>query len=354
MPVTTNPPPIPGEVIDPPPKEAPRKVKQIDAQDGAVSTAVGVGFRAFTRFSQSQASLLAAGTAFFLFLAMFSIIALVYGVVTSLGAEQVASYLTEAIGSAFPGLLGENGIDPDDLRRVGQATSLVGLVGLLYAGTNAVMAAIRSIHRIYGAPQDSRNFFHARLRAVLWLAVLGVLILLSFVMSSFTSDLTDRALDALDVAWQGPSALVTVTTVVLTLLVNFLVVYLVLGNFGGIRPARAARVVGAGSGAVVIEVLKTLMTLIVDVTIERPQFGAVAAPIGVLFVLYLLSTALYAAAALTGGVADRQTPLEVLQESDVEQSQAAVTHAARQLGATRDVGVTREQRDATSRDRGSD
>ena len=65
-----------------------------------VATTVGVGYRAFNRFSHAKASLLAAGTTYHLFLAMFAIIAFGYGVAATIGSEEVSQYLTE--GSARP------------------------------------------------------------------------------------------------------------------------------------------------------------------------------------------------------------------------------------------------------------
>jgi uncharacterized BrkB/YihY/UPF0761 family membrane protein len=328
MSISTTPLPIPGEVIDPPPKVAPGAVKKLEARDDVLGTGVGVGFRAFNRFSHSKATLLAAGTTYYLFLAMFSVIAFAYGLTAALGAEQLASYVTEAVSEAFPGLLGEDGIDPAQLRTVGQATSIVGALGLLYGGTGAVLAASRSVHSIYGAVKDSRNVVVARLRALGWLLALAPLILLSFVASTFTSNLADQALNALGVDWQGPGLLLSIGSVALTLAVNFLVVYLIIGHLGGIRPPRRARLVGAGVGAVVIEILKTVMALLVDFTIDKPQYGALAAPIGVLFVLYLQSVALYAAASLTAGIAERDVPLDVLEATDTVQAQAAIEEAA--------------------------
>ncbi len=319
--------PVPGEVIDPAPKDTPSAVERLESREGALGTGVGVGFRAYTRFSQSKATLLAAGTTYYLFLAMFSIIAFAYGLTTALGAERVAAYVTEAVSEAFPGLLGDDGIDPAQLRAVGQTTSIIGAVGLLYGGTGAVIAASRSIHSVYGAGKDPRSFVLARVRALGWLLALAPLILLSYVASTFVANLNDRLLDAVGIEWRGPGILVNVVAVALTLGANFLVVYLLLGQLGGIRPSRHARLAGAGVGAVAIEVLKTAMTLLVAFTVDKPQYGAFAAPIGVLFVLYLQTTALYAAASLTAGVAERDVPLDVLRPVDVDEAQDAVARA---------------------------
>ncbi len=330
--------PIPGEVIDPPPKETPEAVERLESREDALGAGVGVGFRAFNRFGHSKATLLAAGTTYYLFLAMFSVIAFAYGITTALGAEQVAAYVTEAVAEAFPGLLGDGGIDPTQLRAVGQTTSIIGAVGLLYGGTGTVVAASRSIHSIYGAPKDPRSFVLARLRALGWLLVLAPLILLSYVASTFVANLNDRVLDALGIDWRGPGIVVNVVALVLTLGANLLVVYLLLGHLGGIRPSRRARLLGAGAGAVAIEVLKTAMTLLVAFTVDKPQYGAFAAPIGVLFVLYLQTTALYASAALAAGAAERDVPLEVLRAADAEAAQAVVEEAAR---AAQDTGGER-------------
>jgi membrane protein len=327
--MSTTPIPIPGEPIDPPPKQTPEAVERLESREGAVGTGVGVGFRAYNRFAQSKATLLAAGTTYYLFLAMFSIIAFAYGLTTALGADQVAAYVTEAVAEAFPGLLGDDGIDPGQLRAVGQATSIIGAIGLLYGGTGTVVAASGSIHSIYAAPKDPRSFVLARVRALGWLLALAPLILLSYVASTFVANFNDRVLDALGIDWRGPGIVVNVVALALTLGANALVVYLLLGHLGGIRPSRRARLVGAGVGAVALEVLKTGMTLLVAFTVDKPQYGAFAAPIGVLFVLYLQTTALYGAAALTAGVAERDVPLEVLQAADVDEAQAAVERATR-------------------------
>ncbi|MEZ5184949.1 MAG: YhjD/YihY/BrkB family envelope integrity protein [Candidatus Nanopelagicales bacterium] len=322
MSISTTPLPVPGDVIDPPAKPAPEKVKDLDARDDVVGTTVGVGFRSFTRFSDSKATLLAAGTTYYLFLAMFSIIAFAYGLTAALGAERMADAVTEAVSEAFPGLLGDSGIDADQLRAVGQTTSLIGAIGLLYGGTGAVLATVRSVHLIFGAAKDPRNVVVARLRALAWLLVLGLLIMLSFIASTLATSLSTRVFDALGVDWSGPNVLLTVGSLALTLAINFLVVYLVVGHLGGIRPPRHARVIGAAVGAVVIEILKSLMALLVELTIDKPQYGALAAPIGILFVLYLQCVTLYAAASLTAGIAERDVPLEVLEASDTQEARA--------------------------------
>lgn len=328
MTINTAPPPIPGRVIDPEPKSAPDKVHELDRGDGAAATGVGVGYRTFVRFSHAKTPLLAAGTSYFLFFSLFSIVPLAYGLTTLLHADEATNYVTEALGDAFPGLLGDGAIDPDRLRSVGATTSLIGAIGLLYGGTGAVGAAIQSLHLIYGAPKDPRNIVLAKARALLWLLVIGFLILLSYVTTSLAFNVSDAALSALGVDWRGPGTALMIGSIVATLLINFLIVFLMLGHLGGIRPEPVARIVGAAVGSVLIELLKALMAFIIGFTIDKPEYGTFAAPIGVLLVLYLQSLAVYASAALAAGVADRDTPLEALEATDARTVQSAVAEEA--------------------------
>jgi membrane protein len=300
-------PPIPGELVDPPAKDLPERVRLMQARPDSVGKGVSLGVRTSDRFFHSRATLLAAGTTYYLFLALFSVLTLAYGLTAALGAEQLAAYVTEALSEAFPGLVGESGIDAEQLRSTAQVTSIVSAVGLLYGATGAVLAASRSLHAVYGAPKNTRNLVRVRLWALGWFVVLAPLVLLSFVGVSFSANLSDRLLGALGLQLGGPTLLLgVVAAAVLTMALNFLVMYLMLGQLGGIRPARAARLVGAAVGAVVIEVLKHVMALLVGFVIDRPQYGALAAPIGIMFVLYLQSSALYAVASLTAALADGQ------------------------------------------------
>jgi membrane protein len=299
--------PIPGELVDPPVKELPERVRLLQARDDAVGAGLTIGMRTTFRFTYSRATLLAAGTTYYLFLALFSILTLAYGVTAALGADRLSSYITEALSQAFPGLVGGGAvIDPDQLRSVAQTTTIVSLVGLLYGATGAVLAASRSVHAIYGAPNNPRNIVWLRVWAFGWFLVLAPLVLLSFVTTSLTASFSGRLMGALGLEWEGSTLVLTVTAAVLTMVLNFLVVYVVLGRLGGIRPARRPRLAGAAVGSVVIEVLKQAMALLVGLVITKPQYGALAAPIGIMFVLYLQSSALYGVASLTAALAEVQ------------------------------------------------
>ena len=243
---------------------------------------------------------------------MFSIIAFGYGLVAILGADLAASTLTDALESAFPGMVGDDGIDPQNLRAVGRATSVLGLLALVWAGGGAMAAASGSLHQIFGAPPDPRSFVKARARLLGWMVALLPLVAVSYAATTLVANYAGPVLDALGLESTLGRITLIVLTLALALTVDFVIVWLILGHLGGIRPERRARLTGALVGALLIEVLKYFMAVLVGFSVDKPEYGALAAPVGILLVLYLQCMATYGAAALTAGIADRDVPLEHL------------------------------------------
>jgi uncharacterized BrkB/YihY/UPF0761 family membrane protein len=306
-------PSIPGKRTDPPPKDLPELVDTIDER----SVVAGIAYRAFSRFAVAKATLLSAGTTYYLFLAMFALLAFTFGIAATFGTDGFTVYLTDALREALPGLIGEEGIDPAQLRAVGRSSSIVGLILLLYAGGGAMAAASGSMHLIYGAPPDPRNFLFERARLLGLLVLIAPLILVSFAIPNVVVSVTRNATSLVTSSTLSP-VLVNTGVLLVVLVIDFVILYLLLGVLGGIRPERPARVIGASVGAVVVGVLKYFMGFIVAWSISKPQYGSFAMPITVLFVLYLLTLSLYGSASLTAGIADRDVPLDELTPREAE------------------------------------
>lgn len=292
--------PIPGKALDPEPKQRAQQARRMDQRHQAA----GVGFRSFQRFTYSNGALLAAGTGYYLFIALFAVVAFAYGLVALLGADQLSQQLTSTLNEAFPGLVGSEGIDPEKMRSVGQTTSIVGLLVLLYSGSGAVTAAVNSMHTVYGAPPDARNFVLAKLRAFMWLLLLGPLILISFSAGTLVSAFSQPILEWLGMPPDASTVVLESGTAAVTLIMDFIIVLIMLSAFGGIRPRLRPRLVGAGAGAVAVGLLKFLAGSIVAWSLDKPQYGAMAIPITILLILYLLALTLYLSASLTAGLAE--------------------------------------------------
>lgn len=312
---------IPGTIIDPPPKDETKVLDFVDSKH----VAAGAVYRAIRRFSLTRATLLAGGTTYYLFLSLFALLAAAYGLIAVFGAERVADIVNDALESAFPGLTGSNGIDPDVLREAGQTTSLVGLLVLLYSGIGAMTAASSSLHMIYGAHPDPRNFVLAKLRLLGWLILLAPLALLSYIPSTLVTAFMDSVVDFFrittgDAAWR---VAFSVMAIILSTGINFLIVWLLLGHLGGIRPATRPRLIGAVLGAVGIEALKYVANLLIQWSLAKPQYGAFAAPITMMLVFYLQSIVVFGAASLTAGVALARRLPRANGDSDAEAAEGA-------------------------------
>lgn len=313
-------PKIPGEVLDPPPKVFDAAQQVLDEHHAAA----GVLFRAWHRFVFARTTLLTAGTTYYLFLSLISLVAFGYGMVALIGADQLSVWLTDALNSAFPGLVGEGGLSPEDLRSYGTTASIGGLLVMGLAGTSSINAANQSLHILYGAPKDPRNIALLRTRMLGQLLLLGPLILLSFIPSVLISTFSEPLLDTLGVETSVNPNLILVVTLCIALTLDYVVLWRLLSRYGGIRPPKRALRIGAGTGAFVIEAVKYSTAGIIAWSLDKPQYGAFAVPITVMLVLYLLSLTLYSSAALTAAVA--------LKESDELHEAAGLRSAAEAPG----------------------
>ena len=306
--VAAAPRPIVGPSADPPPRDVPRYAERLDR-----TVAGGIAYRAMKRYTYAHVGLLSSGTAYYLFLSLFSLLAVAYGVIAFVGADRLANVLTDALGDALPGLVGDNGIDPDQLRSTGTTAGIVGLAFLLYSGLGAVGGASSSMHLIFGAPPDPRSFVKAKARHLLVLLMIAPLVVVSFASASPTSNLIGPALEA--IGWDSAFFRAALIGVGLTvgLVVDLLILWILLGRLGGIRPCRRPRLIAGLVGAVAVGVIKQLLEVIVAWCLDKPQYGVFAAPLAILFILSLLATVLYAAAALAGGISDRDVALATLQ-----------------------------------------
>ena len=61
-----------------------------------------------------------------------------------------------------------------------------------------------------------------------------------------------------------------------------------------------------------VGLIKQLLEVIVAWSLDKPQYGAFALPLAVLFVLSMLTSVLYVCAAIAGGISDREVPLDEL------------------------------------------
>jgi membrane protein len=292
--------PIPGEPLDRPPRPKPVAVGRLEQRSRWMS----VVWKATERFKAARAPLIAGGTAYYAFLAMFSLLAFAYGMVAIFGADALARWLTDALDEALPGVVGDGGIDPATLTQIGRSASVVGLVVMGWAGAAVMVAASDALHQIYGASPDGRNLVARRIHLLGWLCVLGPLIIVSYTLTTAATGFGGRLLDDWGIESTLARVLLIVGATLLTYGLDVAILALLLGRLGGIRASRRSILTGAVVGGVVIGVLKALMATIISWSVDKPEYGSFALPISILVVLWLQSMALYASASITAATAE--------------------------------------------------
>jgi uncharacterized BrkB/YihY/UPF0761 family membrane protein len=292
--------PIPGRRIDPDVKPKPAAIASLE-EKSPWATAL---WNAFRRFKGARIPLIAGGTAYYAFLALFSLLALGYGIAALIGSDWMADVLTKALEEALPGLVGEQGIKPADLASIGRSASILGLAVLVYSGSAVMVAMSHSLHQLYGAPPDPRNYAHKRVRLLGWLLIVGPLIVLSYTMSTAVVGYGDQILDDLGINASGSRFTLTFLALLITAALDAGIGALLLSRFGGVMPPWAPLVIGSIFLAVAMGILKAVMGTIIAWSVDKPQYGSFTAPISILVIFWLQANALYFAAAITAALAE--------------------------------------------------
>lgn len=282
--------PIEGTDLDPPDRDGALVAQVVDRFDPAAC-----GWRCWERFRDGRGTLAAKGIAYY---ALFSVLAglvLAYGLAS--GVPRYEDLLDDVVDEALPGLIGADGIDPEQLSRLSSTLSIVGGVVLLYTAIGLIRALEDGVRLIYGVQYETRGLAVKVLRHAGYLLLLTPLVALSYVASSLTAGIFAPLLASVGLDGPVSSALLAATGLALALLLNGLVLYVVLSRLGGVRPARWRAPVAA-LGAVAIEAVKLGSTYLIAATLTNPRYLGLGVPVAVLLLFYVLSVVTLATAAL--------------------------------------------------------
>jgi hypothetical protein len=184
------------------------------------------------------------------------------------GSDQVPASLTDELPRSFPSLVGEEGIDSDQLRAIAQASSLV---LMLYSTTKAMGAVAAFIQHIFGDPNDPRNFVKGKLRLVGWVVVIApISLMLVAAVSGLAKEWPFVGEDNI-----AAQVLVGVGPLAVSLCVDTLIVHLRLTQLAGIRRSRWTGTVVGGFGFSSPIYLQAVM---VSWAVSKPEYGACAMP----------------------------------------------------------------------------
>jgi membrane protein len=264
----------------------------------------------------------AGAVTYFGFLSVFPILALAVFVVGLLAKvyPDIQGQMVAEIDKLLPGVIGTgaNEIDLDTMGRFSGLAGAVGLAGVLYSGLGWISALRLALEAMFLVPTRERpGFLPGKLRDLMTLGLIGLVLVVSVVLSSAVTSFSGYILDAVGI---DESALLP--QILLSLLGHALAIaastVLLLSMFGLLlvdsHVPRSALVQGAVLGAVGFEILKAAANLLLGQTKAQPAFQAFGvALILVVWIYYFSRLVMYSAAwAYTAPAARAQRAAEAL------------------------------------------
>ncbi len=288
--------PVVGRVLDPP-----------DVDPPLVAWVVGRwrfqawAWRWWERYRDGRGSLSAKGIAFYSFFGLLSALALAFAIAA--GNPQSEELLIEVLDEALPGLIGPNGIDPEQLRTVGTTLGIVGSLVLLYSAVSIVRAVSDGVRLVYGVQYSPRRFAIKYVRLLGYFLVLAPLIAASYVGSSAVAGAFRPLLNAAGIDSRAVDVLVLLFGLSVAVALNALVIFIIIGRLGGIKPERW-RWRASILGGVALEVIKLGTTYFVAFTVSNPRYLSFGAPVAMLLLFYAMAVVILVTAAFVATAND--------------------------------------------------
>lgn len=265
-------------------------------------------YRAYQCYTTARGGLLAGGIAYFAFFSLFPALTLgfaIFGFVLR-GHPDLYRSVVNSVSTTFPGVVKDAAhpdgiIDPSRLPTPSALTitGLIALVILLLSGLGWLGAMREGIRAMFGRPRSRENAVKKKLRDIGVLALLGLSMLVSAILSAAVNGTTGRVLELIGVSSSSTAGRVILPIVgFLVVLVVDIGIFVVLLRLLSSVPIswvdlRQAAVVGA----LAIGVLKVAVSYGVVGSSTNPLLASFAIILGLLIVLNLMSRVTLIAAA---------------------------------------------------------
>jgi membrane protein len=265
-------------------------------------------YRTWQDYNAARGPLLAGGIAYFAFFSVFPAVTLGFAVFGFVLRDQPHLFhqVVSSVSGSLPGIVKDSGhpggiIDaskppaPNALT----VTGAIAFVVLVLSGLGWLGALREGVRAMFGQPTFQANPVLGRLRDLGVLALLGLSVLVSAVLSGLSNALTERVLGWVGLdsgSLVGRVGLPLVTFAVL-LAVDFGILLLIFRVLSGLSPGWRPLRSGALFGAVGVGILKVAVAYgIVGVT-NNPVLASFAVVVGLLIVMNLLSRVVLLASA---------------------------------------------------------
>lgn len=243
--------------------------------------------RAYDRNSEVLGGRLAAAVTYYGFLSFFPLLALAFALVGYVSDVYPGAQdgVTRAVEGAFPSLVGsgEGQIDIQDVIGAKAGAGLIGVAGLLYAGLGWLDALRDSLRRVFGAEVPAYGLLKKKLVDIAVLAMLGVSLLLSLVVSSLATAATAYVLETVGLQDSlVATALLKMLSVTLALALDVVLFAILLSRLTRAHPPWRQVRGAAVLAAVGFEVLKLVGTFLIAKTTSNPLYATFGFVVGLL------------------------------------------------------------------------
>src|SRR4051794_15080015 len=256
--------------------------------------------RAFSRYQADGGDRLAASVTYFGFLSFFPLIALAFSVAGFVvdAYPDAQQKLAEEINSFLPGL--SDKLDVTTIGNAKVATGLIGLAGLLLAGLGWIDALREAVRTIWHHNVKAGNFVVKKLVDIGVLAGLGLTLLASLAVTGVSSAAMTWFLDLVGLEDNSVARIgLRAVGLALALLVDVAVFLYLFTRLPRLNTPLRRVFKGALLGAVGLEILKVVGSLLVSRTTNNPVYGAFAVVVGLLIWINLVSRFMLFTAAWT-------------------------------------------------------
>ncbi len=259
--------------------------------------------RAKSRYDDRRGDRQAGAVTYFGFLSFFPLIALAFAVLGFVITFYPTAHadIQRGISDALPGLVGsEPGqINIDQIASAKAGAGIVGLLGLLWAGTAWVDALRESLRSMWlQEAKGGGNLLAKKGGDVVVLVVLGLSLMLSVALSSVATSTTGVIIDTLGLPEGGlTTALLRLIAVAVAVSSSALLFAVMFWRLSGMHIPRKRLIEGALLGGVGFELLKMLATYLIGNTMRNPVYATFAIAVGLLvWINWVSRVTLFAAA----------------------------------------------------------
>jgi inner membrane protein YhjD len=256
--------------------------------------------RAYDRYKEQRGNRLAAALSFYGFLSFFPLVALAFAVTgyTVSISPAARDAVSKAIDQVVPALADK--LPVGQIAEAKAGAGVLALLGLAWSGLGWIGVWRESLRTIWQGAEGDGNTVVNKLWDLGVLCVLGLALLASVTLSSFTTSATHAVLRWIGLAGvTGAGTFLRFVAVCVAIGANTLIFLVLFSQLAGTKASWRQLLRGCVFGAVGLEVLKLVGTYLIGHTLRNPVYASFGVLVGLLVWVNLVSRFILFAAAWT-------------------------------------------------------